>query len=78
MREQQPNLDSMRSKTSFNCSLPLITRKRTVNTVILYVGIAVFSIVREVAQQRWVLAQFKMSEFSSVSFLIVDFSPLIV
>lgn len=36
-------------------------------------GIAVFSIIREVAQQRWELAQFKMSEFPSISFLIVDF-----
>ena len=80
MREQQPDPENMHSKTLFKCLLPVITRKRTVKTasVLLHAGIAVFSIIREVAQQRWELAQLKMSEFPSVSFLIVDFSPLIV
>lgn len=36
-------------------------------------GTAVFSIISKTAQHGWDLAQFKMSVFPSVSFLIVDF-----
>lgn len=38
---------------------------------------AVFNITNKVAQQRWELAQFNMSEFPTVSFLIVTFFPLV-